>query len=224
MPPDSSPTTATRGIGREVPKVRAGTFLEAPVCRAPSNRNVNEAAELAASDAIFLGLAIVLVLWVHRDGLRSGLAFGVGGLVALGLGSLISAAWYEPRPFVVEHLTPLIAHSADASFPSDHLLVLGALFGATVVSSRPIGLAALGLAVVVGLARVYVRVHYPWDVIGGFVIGTAAGGLAYWVCQWARPILTLLDRRLQQLHLRPVLFGRKPNRAANAAGSHGVQP
>lgn len=183
---------------------------------------MNAAAELAATDGIFLGAAILLALWVHRDGLRAGLAFGVGGLVALGIGSLISLAWYEPRPFVVEHLAPLIPHSADASFPSDHLLVLGALFGATVVPSRRLGLAAFGLAVIVAGARVYVRVHYPWDVIGGFFIGAAAGGLAYWACQWAGQVLALLDGRLQQLHLRPVLLGGGPGSAGDGARAQGA--
>ena len=184
---------------------------------------MNQAAELGASDGIFLSIGILIALWVHRDGLRAGLAFGVGGLVALGLGSLISLAWYEPRPFVVEHVAPLIPHSADASFPSDHLLVLGALFGATVVPSRRIGMAALGLAVIVAAARVFVRVHYPWDVIGGFVIGAVAGGVAYAACRSASPILALLDRWLQQLRLRPVLIGRAATKTTEAARSDRVQ-
>src|SRR5579862_7570003 len=30
---------------------------------------------------------------------------------------------YDPRPFVVEHVKPLIAHAADNGFPSDHMLL-----------------------------------------------------------------------------------------------------
>jgi len=185
---------------------------------------VNVAAELAASDGIFFGVFILGALWMHRDGLRAGLAFGLGSLLALGVGALISLAWYEPRPFMVEHLAPLIPHSADASFPSDHLLVLGALFGASVVPSRRIGLATLGLAVIVAAARVYVRVHYPWDVIAGFGIGAAVGALAYVVCRRAMPVLFWFDRWLQRAHLRPVLIGRAVNRCPVDSGSDGVQP
>lgn len=185
---------------------------------------MNGAAEFAASDGIFLGVILLAALWVHRDGLRAGLAFGLGAGLALGVGALISLAWYEPRPFVVEHLAPLIPHSADASFPSDHLLVLGALFGASVAPSRRIGLAALGLAVVVAVARVYVRVHYPWDVVAGFGIGAAVGALAYVACRRALPILFRLDHWLQQAHIRPVLFGGATARAPGVAASDSVQP
>lgn len=41
------------------------------------------------------------------------------------------------------------------------------------VAHRKFGLAAIGLALAEGFARVYMGVHYPTDVIGGFALGTA---------------------------------------------------
>ena len=45
------------------------------------------------------------------------------GVIALILGHL----YYNPRPFVVGNFTPLISHSVDNGFPSDHVLLASAI-------------------------------------------------------------------------------------------------
>jgi hypothetical protein len=62
----------------------------------------------------------------------------VGALLALALGQLLGSLFPESRPFVSDHFTPLVAHAADGSFPSDDLLVLGAVVGGCLVASRPL--------------------------------------------------------------------------------------
>ena len=39
---------------------------------------------------------------------------------------------------------------------------------------------ALGLAVLIGLSRLYLYVHFPTDVLGGLLLGLATG----WVGEW----------------------------------------
>jgi undecaprenyl-diphosphatase len=102
-------------------------------------------------------------------------AIVLGAGMALAIGSLIGAWWFEPRPFVVDHFTPLVQHIADAGFPSDHLLLLGAVIGACWMAARRLAVAVGVLGLLVGTARVYVGVHWPEDVVAGFVIGVAAG-------------------------------------------------
>ncbi len=41
------------------------------------------------------------------------------------------------------------------------------------VANRKFGFVAIGLALFAGFSRVYMGVHYPTDVIGGFALGTA---------------------------------------------------
>ena len=39
----------------------------------------------------------------------------------------------------------------------------------------------LVLAVLIAFSRLYLYVHYPTDVLGGMIIGIAAGAIGYWL-------------------------------------------
>ncbi len=77
------------------------------------------------------------------------------------------------RPFdVIEALTPLVERPRDFSFPSGHT---ASSFAAAGVFFRRLpkwlGVPALLLAVLMGLSRLYVGVHYPTDVLVGLLSG-----------------------------------------------------
>jgi undecaprenyl-diphosphatase len=65
----------------------------------------------------------------------------------------------------------------DASFPSGHA---AGSFAALYVLSRAVPAARLawwGMALAIAFSRVYVGVHYPFDVIGGAILGWCCGML-----------------------------------------------
>ncbi|HVS44147.1 MAG TPA: phosphatase PAP2 family protein [Candidatus Dormibacteraeota bacterium] len=157
----------------------------------------------AAQDLIYAALIVALAVWLRPQGLRAGVAAAGGALIGLGAGSLAGDVWNRPRPFVTGQYAPLFAHVDDASFPSDHVLVLGALAGAAWLAWRPAGVATAVLALAVGIARVIAGVHYVGDVAGGFVIGAIAAVLVWFALGVAMPLLSRLDAVLQRLHLRP---------------------
>jgi undecaprenyl-diphosphatase len=114
-----------------------------------------------------------------------------GGLLSDGLKALFA----RPRPDIVPHL----AQVSSASFPSGHsmlsavvYLTLGALL-ARLVRQRSLKLYFLTMAVLltllVGFTRVYLGVHYPTDVLGGWT-----AGLAWAILCW------LAARALQRRH------------------------
>ena len=111
----------------------------------------------------------------------------VGGIVSILLAKVGSAFITDPRPFVEGHFTPLIAHAADNGFPSDHTLLASFIGWVVLYYSRKWGVAALIIAVLIGLSRVYVGVHHLEDIIGSFVIsGVSTLLVGYGITVWRK--------------------------------------
>jgi undecaprenyl-diphosphatase len=71
------------------------------------------------------------------------------------------------------------------SFPSGHS---GGSFAAMLALSKwvpkKIGIPAIILATMVALSRLYVGVHYPTDILGGFVVGLISSFAAYRIVKY----------------------------------------
>ncbi len=104
-------------------------------------------------------------------------------LVITGAASWIASAvlkiiFSEPRPFVTLHdVAPLFQESGFA-FPSGHATLFMALAVVTCLYHKRIGTWFVVVAVLIGLARIAAGVHYPFDILGGFILG---GVIAYLV-------------------------------------------
>lgn len=88
---------------------------------------------------------------------------------------------YRPRPETVSAIKPLISHLPDNSFPSGHGLFAGAsIFAAFMILRRKwIGWTLLVFSILMLFARVAAGIHYPGDVVGGFILGLIAAPLIY---------------------------------------------
>ncbi|GGQ06368.1 phosphatase PAP2 family protein [Streptomyces roseolilacinus] len=135
---------------------------------------------------IMLGLVLV-VLWcwwsVRRRGTTEDSVSAVAGIVWAPLAAAIAVlvnvpirGFVErPRPFR-DHdgLEVLVEGKTDFSFVSDHSTMAMAIAVGLFIAHKRFGLAAIVLALAEGFCRVYMGVHYPTDVVGGFALGTAA--------------------------------------------------
>jgi membrane-associated phospholipid phosphatase len=95
-----------------------------------------------------------------------------------------------PRPFVAGLSPSYINHAARGSLPSAHATVMFTM--ALIFCMRPAlrvaGLALLAIAIVTGWARIYVGVHYPFDVATGFLLAAVITG-AFWLLLKLRPTI-----------------------------------
>ncbi len=104
-------------------------------------------------------------------------------LYALILSGIIAAClkltYQSPRPFtVLEHVRQLTIPSEPNSFPSGHsssaLSVVTVLVWTLRENKILIGL-LIAFALIIGFSRVYVGVHYPFDVFIGGLVGILSG-------------------------------------------------
>ena len=95
------------------------------------------------------------------------------------------------RPWlVVEGLTALVEEHDPNSFPSGHTCAAFAccLTWARFAARRWVRVLCLALAVLMGLSRLYVGVHFPSDVIAGCAVGCFCAFLAWAVQRKAEGI------------------------------------
>lgn len=149
---------------------------------------------------LFVVPLIIMLVYFFRQPRPNQKQIAVFSLIALllsyVLGLVAGHLYFDPRPFVVGHFTPLIPHIADNGFPSDHALLVSAVAAVGMFLNRKLGWWLWLLAVVVAVARVYVGVHHATDVIGSFVISLFATSLVYYVLAKTRlsPKFSLLRR------------------------------
>ncbi|KTC36950.1 MAG: undecaprenyl-diphosphatase [Pseudomonas sp.] len=128
-------------------------------------------------------------------------------VVALASNLLIRGLWFHPRPFMLELGQNFLAHAPGASFPSDHASGMFAMgFALLLASLRRTALVMLALALLVGWARVYLGVHFPFDILGGCLVGLGSAWLVRRCVTWRQLDQTLLAL-LEGIYLR-LLPGR----------------
>lgn len=125
--------------------------------------------------AVWVMIALLVIVWFLGDPSKQRIVFYacVASIAALVLAKWgISPAVGHPRPFVEGTVHRLVAHVPDPSFPSKHASFVFALAAASFFIGRRFGSWMLLLAVLTGVSRVYVGVHYPGDILGGFILGS----------------------------------------------------
>ncbi|MHC5904799.1 phosphatase PAP2 family protein [Streptomyces sp. S6] len=116
-----------------------------------------------ASSAEEAASSVAALIWAP-------LAAGVAVLVNVPIRGFVE----RPRPFNDHQgLEVLVSGKTDFSFVSDHATITMAMGVALFVANRRFGVWGLVLGLLEGFCRVYMGVHYPTDVVGGFALGTA---------------------------------------------------
>lgn len=107
------------------------------------------------------------------------------GAFSLATSYCIAILWPHRRPIaefpaIRQLLVPL---NTWKSFPSDHTLISFVFVFVTWFVGTPwyMALVLFILGVFVAMGRVYVGVHYPRDIVGGFVLAWVYSVLAFWL-------------------------------------------
>ena len=127
----------------------------------------------AGEQTLLIVVAIIFLFGVSK---KKAFSFITSMMFALMTTNGLKAVLRNPRPFVVHK--DLIAdrvETADGySFPSGHTTTATSFYisVAKTVGSRMLMIFAFILALFIGLSRNYLLVHWPIDVLVGYIIGT----------------------------------------------------
>lgn len=131
-------------------------------------------------------VVVVAVGLLAARQLRPAIAVALAGATAWASSHLLKEWFDRPRPTAGELQRPLRELASGNGFPSGHAAVSTALVVVLVAAvtlrrpawTWPVVVAALTVAVMTSLARIYVGAHWPLDVVGGAVLGAFCGTLA----------------------------------------------
>jgi undecaprenyl-diphosphatase len=122
---------------------------------------------------------LALIVMLRRGRRREAVVFGATVALAQVLSEGLKGWIERPRPLLVSHLDLVYS----SSFPSGHAMMSPAVYltlaGIMANGARRSGEGALWIAVAallttaIGVSRVYLGVHWPSDVLGGWILGGA---------------------------------------------------
>ena len=142
---------------------------------------IMEIISLFGKHGMFL-IALALVLAFFHKTRRYGTAMCVGlFLGALLVNIYLKVAIARPRPYTIEFYKQLWMTvgqnvESDFCFPSGHTnAAFAAMVPVFILGKKRWSWLALVFAVLMGISRIYLVVHYPSDVLGAVITGTVAG-------------------------------------------------
>ncbi|HCI5391113.1 undecaprenyl-diphosphatase [Escherichia coli] len=134
-------------------------------------------AYICANVIIYAIPLAVLIVWFAGQGkgkklmLRCSLTMMTGLVLSLVIGTI----WPHPRPFMIPVGYVWFKHTADYSFPSDHV-TLFLCFALSLISGKALkpGILVLVASFLVAWSRIFLGVHFPGDMIGAALVSVIA--------------------------------------------------
>jgi len=141
------------------------------------------------SEEFFL-VALPLIYWCVDA--SAGLRIGVIVLFSSGLNEILKLSLHGPRPYWFSAEVKAYASETTFGVPSGHAQIATGLWGmAAAQIKRPWGWwVAVFVILMIGISRLYLAVHFPHDVLLGWLIGALVlwAFLRFWdaIAAWAR--------------------------------------
>lgn len=135
---------------------------------------------------LFPAYSVLIIYYLVRKRSQLALDIGMIGLSSTGILFLLKDIFKRHRP-----LDPLIQNVTGFSFPSGHSFSSFTFFGLLIYIvwhsqiKRPwkivVSIALIAFAAMIAFSRVYLRVHYPSDILAGFCLSVVWLMLSLWI-------------------------------------------
>ncbi len=147
-----------------------------------------------AKGLVYLAPLMLLGVWLtgNEAGRREVLQVIYAVVVALACAWLIRYFFPHPRPFMIGLGQQYLEHEPTSSFPSNHATFLFTVAVACLAGRR---LRVLGgwfllFAFLVGWSRIFLGVHFPFDISGGLILALVSVSIVRLAYRWSDSILS----------------------------------
>ncbi|HGH7182863.1 undecaprenyl-diphosphatase [Bacillus luti] len=151
------------------------------------------------NSAVYVAILFMLILWFNNGKKENAirkqytvLYTTLSVVIALLVNVFIHAVYYHPRPFISHQVHQLVPHAADSSFVSDHSVLVFSIAFIFILRGERLKYIALIWAVLVGISRMYVGVHYPLDILGAAFLTFITSRLVMQSARKFEPIAKLI--------------------------------
>ncbi|MFA5932427.1 MAG: phosphatase PAP2 family protein [Candidatus Paceibacterota bacterium] len=107
------------------------------------------------------------------------------GFLAYFISVLLKVLFHTLRPFLALPNVQSLFFESGFAFPSGHATFFSAIALSIFFLHKKAGYVFMALALIIGLARITAGVHFPIDILGGFVIG---GIVSYLVAYFTKSV------------------------------------
>jgi undecaprenyl-diphosphatase len=152
-----------------------------PFFNRPGTPWLDAVMEAASNRGVLLAIGILFGIYLLLKSPHGALAAALFA-VSIGAADLISVRLIKPqvariRPCNADpkHVAHPLGCGAGLSFPSTHATDTAAAAAILTWGAPRLSPVGIGLALLVGISRVYLGVHWPTDVLAGWALGAAVG-------------------------------------------------
>ncbi|HGA0509820.1 TPA: undecaprenyl-diphosphatase [Bacillus pacificus] len=166
---------------------------------------LNPAIVFLAEYMVYIFALIILAYWFtgSRKSRMMVIQAMVAFVIAEVIGKIAGKFHLNYQPFaVLPDVNKLVDHAVDNSFPSDHTILFFSICFSFWIVRKKTGWLWLILALCIAISRIWVGVHYPFDVAVGALIGCISAVISYWLVpkfSFIRQLLTQYERVEKQV-------------------------
>lgn len=137
-------------------------------------------------NAGMLWIALSIILACTKKYRKVGFTMAIGLILSLIMcNGVMKNLVARQRPCWIDPSVQLLVKiPTDFSFPSGHTSASFAAAVAIFLYHKKAGIAALVLASIISVSRLYLFVHFPSDVLVSVILGSIYGVLAYFIIKW----------------------------------------
>lgn len=132
--------------------------------------------------AVFSSLLVLVLILIGSSNVR---IMGVEAFFALTLSQImvhsLKRILSRERPYkIIEQLNTFGINLKDYSFPSGHTTASFSIATTIALNMPRLSIIVFTIAIIVGISRIYLGVHYPTDVAAGILLGVGTALLVHY--------------------------------------------